>query len=160
MLFHCTCSTTLKCKLSCSLTISRASWLSPLLIWFLFQYYWYATRSLCYFHLHDIYRLCPFPALVTSHLDYCNVILSRSSLRSFFYPQNSLMNSKWDTTDHITPIPIQLYWLPIPQIFVYKILLLTFKVLNDLAPPLSVRPPSPLHMLYAQHHPDCSWLQT
>ena len=36
--------------------------------------------------------------------------------------------------EHITPILKQLHWLPIDERIKYKILLLTFKALNDLAP--------------------------
>ena len=37
--------------------------------------------------------------------------------------------------DHITPVLCQLHWLPIEERIVFKILLLTFKCLNGLAPP-------------------------
>ena len=36
--------------------------------------------------------------------------------------------------DHITPVLMQLHWLPIEQHIVYKIILVTFKALNGLAP--------------------------
>ena len=36
--------------------------------------------------------------------------------------------------NHITPILIQLHWLPVEQRIIYKIILLTFKALNGLAP--------------------------
>ena len=36
--------------------------------------------------------------------------------------------------DHITPVLMQLHWLPIEQRIVYKIILVTFKALNGLAP--------------------------
>ena len=38
------------------------------------------------------------------------------------------------TTEHITPVLKTLHWLPVHQRIVYKILLLTFKILHDLAP--------------------------
>lgn len=154
MYFHCTCSKTLKCKLSCSLAISRASRLSQLLIWFLLQCYWYKT-SLCYFHLRNIYRLCPFPALVTSHLDYCNVILSG-------FPTNSVMRSKWDTTDHITLFPSSFTGSQFLRFFNKRFCFLLSKSLMIWHLPISQTTFSltPLDMLYAQHHPECSWLQT
>ena len=37
-------------------------------------------------------------------------------------------------TDHITPIRMQLHWLPIAQRIEYKILLLTYKALHGKAP--------------------------
>ena len=36
--------------------------------------------------------------------------------------------------DHITPVLASLHWLPIPQRIEYKLLLITFKALNGLAP--------------------------
>jgi len=36
--------------------------------------------------------------------------------------------------DHATPLLIQLHWLPVSQRIIFKILLLTFKALNGLAP--------------------------
>ena len=36
--------------------------------------------------------------------------------------------------DHVTPVLIQLHWLPIAQRIEYKILLLTFKAIHDIAP--------------------------
>ena len=36
--------------------------------------------------------------------------------------------------NHITPILIELHWLPVEQRIIYKIILLTFKALNGLAP--------------------------
>ena len=36
--------------------------------------------------------------------------------------------------DHITPLLIELHWLPVEQRIIFKILLFTFKVVNCLAP--------------------------
>ena len=36
--------------------------------------------------------------------------------------------------DHITPVLMQLHWLPVEQRIVYKIVLLTIKALNEIAP--------------------------
>ena len=36
--------------------------------------------------------------------------------------------------DHVTPLLIELHWLPVSQRIVFKILLLTFKALNGLSP--------------------------
>ena len=36
--------------------------------------------------------------------------------------------------DHITPILSELHWLPVQYRIIYKILLFTYKALNDLAP--------------------------
>ena len=37
--------------------------------------------------------------------------------------------------EHISPILRSLHWLPIPERIDFKLLLLTFKSLNDVAPP-------------------------
>ena len=37
-------------------------------------------------------------------------------------------------SDHVTPVMKDLHWLPIGARIHFKILLLTFKILNDLAP--------------------------
>ena len=37
-------------------------------------------------------------------------------------------------SDHVTPVMKDLHWLPIGACIDFKILLLTFKILNDLAP--------------------------
>ena len=37
--------------------------------------------------------------------------------------------------EHISPILRSLHWLPIPERIEFKLLLLTFKSLNDVAPP-------------------------
>lgn len=39
------------------------------------------------------------------------------------------------STHHITPVLQQLHWLPVTQRINYKILLLTFKTIHNLAPP-------------------------
>jgi hypothetical protein len=36
--------------------------------------------------------------------------------------------------DHITPVMKELHWLPVSQRIIYKILLITYKALNGLAP--------------------------
>ena len=51
----------------------------------------------------------------------------------FFYPGITL-NSAARKFDHITPLLIELHWLPVEQRKIFKILLFTFKVVNGLAP--------------------------
>ena len=36
--------------------------------------------------------------------------------------------------DHVTPLLKELHWLPVEQRIIFKILLLTFKALNNLCP--------------------------
>ncbi len=78
-------------------------------------------------------------AFMTSRLDYCNALLGgcpASSINMLQIVQNAvarvLIRSR--NYDHITPILQSLNWLPIKFRISYKILLLTYKALNDLAP--------------------------
>ena len=103
----------------------------------------------CYYQLRQIRRvrkslfaaskLLLVLASAHSRLDYCNSVLH--SLAWFrLQLLGSVLNSAvrpirglgW--FDHITPILIDLLWLPYPQRISYKICLLMFKCLKDLAP--------------------------
>ncbi|TWW80158.1 26S proteasome regulatory subunit 6B [Takifugu flavidus] len=72
-------------------------------------------------------------------LDYCNSLLSgcpNNSLRSFQLIQNAAARvlTGIDKRDHITPVMASLHWLPVKFRIIFKILLLTYKVLRSLAP--------------------------
>ncbi len=80
-------------------------------------------------------------AFITSRLDYCNALFARLPLHSISrlqYIQNSAARilTHIKRSAHITPILIKLHWLPVSSRITYKILLLTFKSLNGLAPPV------------------------
>ncbi len=75
----------------------------------------------------------------TSRLDYCNALLGggpASSINKLQIVQNAVARvlTRSRKYDHITPILQSLHWLPIKFRISYKILLLAYKALNDLAP--------------------------
>ena len=78
-------------------------------------------------------------ALVTSRLDNCNAVL-------FGLPDYLIMRLKYvlnvaarlvsliNKYDHITPVMMQLHWLPVKERINFKILLTTFKALHGINP--------------------------
>ena len=102
-----------------------------------------------FFHLRNIAKLrnmLPVSdaeklvhAFMTSRLDYCNALLGgcpASSINKLQVVQNAAARvlTRSRKYDHITPILQSLHWLPIKFRISYKILLLTYKALNGLAP--------------------------
>ncbi|KAK5910719.1 hypothetical protein CgunFtcFv8_004957 [Champsocephalus gunnari] len=80
-------------------------------------------------------------AFVTSRIDYCNAILSgipTKLINKLQIIQNSEARIITGTkaSEHITPILIQLHWLPVQSRINFKNLLLTYKALHNLAPPI------------------------
>ncbi len=78
-------------------------------------------------------------AFVTSRLDYCNSLLTgvpAATLKKLQKVQNAAARiiSKTRKFDHVTPILLKLHWLPLPLRVEFKILLLTYRALHDLAP--------------------------
>ncbi len=115
-----------------------------------------------FFHLRNIAKLQNkltvsdaerlFHAFMTSRLDYCNALLGcpASSINKLQIVQNAAArvlsrSRKYD----ITPILQSLHWLPIKFRISYKILLLAYKALNDLAPAY-------LTNLLSRYNPTCS----
>nr|XP_054749645.1 uncharacterized protein LOC129255116 [Lytechinus pictus] len=78
-------------------------------------------------------------AFVTSQIDYCNSLLINlpaSLLSKLQHIQNTAARliTRTRKHEHITPILRSLHWLPVPQRIQFKILLLTYKAFNGLAP--------------------------
>ena len=78
-------------------------------------------------------------AFVTSKIDYCNSLLyglPSTLLLKIQRLQNTAARlvTKTKKSDHITPVLINLHWLPIVLRINFKILLLTYKALHGLAP--------------------------
>ena len=78
-------------------------------------------------------------AFISSELDFCNALLyglPQSVVDRLQYVQNCaarLVTRTW-SSEQITPVPRRLHWLPVRQRITYKILLLTNKALNGMAP--------------------------
>ncbi len=78
-------------------------------------------------------------AFMTSRLDYCNALLGGCSARlinKLQMVQNAAARVLTRTRkyDHISPVMSTLHWLPIKHCIDFKILLITYKALNGLAP--------------------------
>ena len=78
-------------------------------------------------------------SFVSSHLDSFNSLLygaPKYELHKLQRIQNTAARivTKTKKFDHITPVLTDLHWLPIEFRIDYKLLLLTFKALNGLAP--------------------------
>jgi len=107
------------------------------------------TCGAAFYHLHNIRRIRKYlsqdiaetliHAFVTSQIDYCNSLLF--GLPSFHIckiqrVQNAaacviFMKSKYR---HITPLLKELHWLPVTYRIQFKVILITFKALHDMAP--------------------------
>ena len=78
-------------------------------------------------------------AYITSHWDYCNALLyglPKYLINRLQLLQNLAAHLVTLTRrqEHITPILRSLHWLPVHYRIVLKIMLLTYKALNGLAP--------------------------
>ena len=78
-------------------------------------------------------------SLISSSLDYCNSILYNTPsylIKKLQLVQNTAAKliTRSRKYDHVTPIFKELHWLPVKQRIKFKIALLTFKALNNLAP--------------------------
>ena len=78
-------------------------------------------------------------AFISSKLDYCNGLfygLPSSEIQKLQRLQNAAARliTRTKKSDHITPVLINLHWLPIEHRVIFKLLLCTYKALHGLAP--------------------------
>ena len=107
------------------------------------------TCKSIYFHLRTIGRVRHYltkevcqqlvHAIVSSKLDYCNSLLyglPEKDIIPLQLAQNTAARivTRTKKTDHITPVLASLHWLPVRYRIQYKLLLITYKALNDTAP--------------------------
>ncbi len=101
-------------------------------------------------------------AFMISRLDYCNALLVGCSARlinKLHMVQNAAARVLTRTRkyDHISPVLSTLHWLPIKYRIDFKILLITYKALNGLAPQYfselltHYNPPCPLRSQNSGH---------
>ncbi len=130
------------------------------------------VSSICktaFFHLKNISKLRPMfsmsnaemliHAFITSRLDYCNALLGCCSaplINNLQMVQNAAARVLTRTRmyDHISQVLSTLHWLPTKHRIDFKILLITYKALNGLAPQyLSelLSHYSPPHLLHSQN---------
>ena len=108
-----------------------------------------AVVKKCYFHIRNISKIRKYltaetckvlvNSLVLSQLDYCNALyygLPNSSLLRLQRVQNTAARlvSCVKKSAHITPVLVDLHWLPIEYRLKFKILLHAFKVVNGHSP--------------------------
>ena len=101
------------------------------------------------FHLQNISRIRKYischtaeilvHAFITSRLDFCNSLLyglPKQTTERLQHVQNAAarMVALTHKHEHISPVLQELHWLPVEQCVVFKILLVTFKCLNGIAP--------------------------
>ena len=111
------------------------------------------VASICkssFYHLRNISYIRKYPssttteilsvhAFVSSKLDHCNSLLyglPNYQVKKLQHVQNAAARliSLSRKHEHITPILLNLHWLPIHYRIMFKILLITYKALNNLTP--------------------------
>lgn len=78
-------------------------------------------------------------AFITSKIDQCNSLLyglSDAEIAKLQLIQNSAARlvTRTRTCEHISPVLRRLHWLPVKKRIIFKVLLLTYKAINGLAP--------------------------
>ena len=101
-------------------------------------FYLHNIRSIKkYLHEDSLHTLVH--AFITNRLDYCNSLLygaSKELIAKVQRVQNAAARLLLNVGrySHMTPILYELHWLPIQARIKFKILLLTFKAVHNLAP--------------------------
>ena len=105
--------------------------------------------STAYFHLHNIKSIRKYltqeaictiiHAFIGSQIDYCNSLMSglpSGLISKIQRVQNTAARVALNLRkfDHITPALKQLHWLPVKFRVNFKVLLIVFKALHDMAP--------------------------
>ena len=103
--------------------------------------------SAAYYHLRNICRIRNLLILdsaksithtfVTARLDYCNSLMFGSPPSQKLQRVQNMaakMVSRKKKFDHVTPIFKFLHWLPVEYHIQFKVLLLTFRAMNGIAP--------------------------
>ena len=113
------------------MSFSAASLVRNLLIW--------PIRRSCQLHDFTIAAEKLIPAFVSSRLDNGNSVLYGQpdyQLEKLQRVHNTAARilTKTSKYDHITPILFDLHWLPIKQRIIFKLMTLTYRCLNGLAP--------------------------
>ena len=101
-------------------------------------------------YLSKDHLACVVNAFVIPHLDYCNGVLfglPKSQLDKLQRIQNvaARLVKGVRKQDHITPTLKALHWLPVEKRIIFKILLMTYKALNGLAPSYLITLITPYH---------------
>ena len=105
--------------------------------------------KLSLYHLRNLFRILRYlseksasmvvHAFITSKIDYCNSLyfgLPKYQVKRLQQLQNTsaCFVTKAGTYDHITPLFVELHWLPVSYRIVFKLLLLVYKALNCFCP--------------------------
>ena len=102
-----------------------------------------------FFHLRNIFKIRKFlsydtcktliHAFVTARIDYCNSLLYGQP-KCILKRLQSVLNSAarlihlTSRYEHVTPLLIQLHWLPVEQRITFKIAVIIFTALHGAAP--------------------------
>ena len=107
------------------------------------------TCKTTFYHLRNIAKIrnclsqdnaeTLFHAFISSKLDFCNALLyglHRSVIDRLQFVHNcaARLVTRTRSSEHIATVLRRLHWLPVRQRITYKILLLTYKALNGMAP--------------------------